>query len=48
MQTEPAQSVSLNADVEPAVPVAVGGDATGESPTDLVLVERHPVDATVT
>jgi hypothetical protein len=42
------ERVGAHLDVEPAVPVAVGPDAAGETPARLVLGEGHPVDATPT
>ncbi|MEU8936076.1 hypothetical protein AB0D30_40085 [Streptomyces sp. NPDC048409] len=43
-----SQSVGVDVDVEPAVPPTVGTDTTGQIPTDLGLVEGHPVDTPIT
>ncbi len=47
MQAEPAQCVGMDADGEPAVPVAVRADAAGQVAADVARIERHSVDATV-
>ena len=47
MQPEPPERMCVDADGEPAVPVAVRTDAAGEVPLDFVRGERRPVDAAV-
>lgn len=48
VQSVASQSVGVDTDVEPAVPVTVGTDTAGEAPTDLIVIEGHPVDAAIT
>lgn len=47
MEPETSESVGVDTDVEPTVPVAVSADAAGQTALDLVQAEGHPVDAAV-